>query len=232
MEGWLLVGAFALWGLYKSLKQGKHRAKVQARFEEKKQFVAAAEAAHPDSPKLWSPNNRKGPFPKDVRGVILQKTGGHCFYCAVDISSGYWEIDHVWPKRLGGVDDLINLVPSCELCNARKDWSPPLTYFVWKWLCQARFTSYELDFLEAHADMSLEYLTEWPVWKGYCNSYLPRTRTFYNLVKGTPSFYGLSARQVKKLEQTGMELLREFDSPRYQDRSSQSIESVKYRFGL
>jgi hypothetical protein len=232
MEGWLLVGAIALWSLYKSLKQGKHEAKVKARWEEKRKYVAAAEEANPDAPKLWSPNNRKGPFPKDVRAVVLQKTDGHCFYCAKDIKGGYWEIDHVWPKRLGGVDDLINLVPSCESCNAGKDWSPPLTYFVWKWLCQVRFTAYEIEFLEAHADMSLEYLTEWPVWKGYCNSYLPHTRAFYNLVKGTPSFYGLSARELKKMEQKGRELLREFDSPRSQDRSFNSIEKVKSRFSL
>jgi hypothetical protein len=230
MEIWLLLGAIALWSLFQSIRQSNHRSKVEARYQEKKKFVAAAEEANPGPRNLWSPNNRKGPFPKDVRAEVLQKTNGNCFYCARDLTSGYWEIDHVWPKRLGGVDDLINLVPSCESCNAGKAWSPPLTYFVWKWLCQVRFTSYELEFLEAHADMSLEYLTEWPVWKGYCNSYPPHTRAFYNVVKGTPNFYSLSSRQLKKLEQFGKDLLREFDSPRSEDTSWQSIDRVKYRF--
>jgi 5-methylcytosine-specific restriction endonuclease McrA len=42
--------------------------------------------------------------------------GNWCYWCA-----GPFEVvDHVWPVKLGGSSNMINLVPSCTDCNARK----------------------------------------------------------------------------------------------------------------
>jgi len=57
------------------------------------------------------------------RLAVWSLTGGRCLYCRrfVDFSGcGAFHVDHVIPRSAGGTDDLGNLVPACDACNAAK----------------------------------------------------------------------------------------------------------------
>ncbi len=55
----------------------------------------------------------------EVREYLLDKWDRHCAYC--DISDVKFEIDHVYPKDLGGSDRVSNLALACPDCNHSKD---------------------------------------------------------------------------------------------------------------
>jgi hypothetical protein len=58
---------------------------------------------------------------KKKRGEIYYKYGGHCAYCGEKLEPfGRWQIDHLIPKKLGGEDDIDNLVAACSACNRSK----------------------------------------------------------------------------------------------------------------
>lgn len=54
------------------------------------------------------------------RKHIHAKFGGHCAYCGKEITVKDMQVDHIYPKRLGGPDDLENLNPACRRCNHYK----------------------------------------------------------------------------------------------------------------
>jgi hypothetical protein len=51
---------------------------------------------------------------------VLSKTEGCCAYCGADVSSAGFVVDHVYPRALGGGNDLGNLLPACSPCNTSK----------------------------------------------------------------------------------------------------------------
>lgn len=53
------------------------------------------------------------------RDKILEKCKGKCAYCGRDLE-GYWEADHVIPKKQGGSYQLKNRVAACRACNEAK----------------------------------------------------------------------------------------------------------------
>ena len=116
---------------------------------------------------------RIGPLSVDLRKPVLSKTGGYCFYCAVDLNdpkeNDIWEMDHLWPHKGGGIDDEINLVPACYDCNQGKAWSDPLTYILYIWAVKEFMSKYARSFLIQHKTKSLSYLTNDPYWKGKCD---------------------------------------------------------------
>lgn len=66
---------------------------------------------------------------RQVVNDVLRKTNGKCWYCGVKLSTIHpltlhpfneFVIDHVICKKLGGTEDLKNLVPCCWNCNTRK----------------------------------------------------------------------------------------------------------------
>jgi len=72
-----------------------------------------------------SNNHRRDTLPRRVRAVVLAKTSGKCVYCGVTLvvesgSPHSFQPDHVLPVKLGGSDDIANLIPSCATCNAKK----------------------------------------------------------------------------------------------------------------
>jgi 5-methylcytosine-specific restriction endonuclease McrA len=75
---------------------------------------------------------------KAHRQQILQRFGGHCFYC--------WEkperltIDHIIPRSKGGTEYHGNLAPSCHRCNGSKSDKEVIA-----WLRSQSFYSPEVE---------------------------------------------------------------------------------------
>jgi HNH endonuclease len=55
-----------------------------------------------------------------IRQQVRQRANSICEYChsAEDLSASLFEIDHIHPVSLGGLDDLANLALACQRCNA------------------------------------------------------------------------------------------------------------------
>ncbi len=52
---------------------------------------------------------------------ILEAANNHCHICALRIDSGQlWDVEHVRPLALGGLDDDHNLAPAHRHCHAPK----------------------------------------------------------------------------------------------------------------
>ena len=54
------------------------------------------------------------------RQAVLQKTGWCCAYCGVELGLDGFQVDHVVPLRLGGKDEIENMLPACRSCNHYK----------------------------------------------------------------------------------------------------------------
>ena len=98
-------------------------------------------------------------YTTEERKQVLSFTEGRCFYCMVFLNSRYWEIDHLWPKKLKGVDDLFNLVASCKKCNKRKATQNPFYHLVGKWSEQGYLNEYQMKFLKYYSLNSPSRLT-------------------------------------------------------------------------
>jgi len=57
---------------------------------------------------------------KAVRYQVYRKYNGCCAYCGKKILYQDMQVDHVKPKKLGGTNDIDNLLPACRLCNHYK----------------------------------------------------------------------------------------------------------------
>ena len=53
---------------------------------------------------------------RNIRQRILRRDGHICQYCGQEADT----VDHVIPRRLGGLDSDDNLVASCKRCNLSK----------------------------------------------------------------------------------------------------------------
>ncbi len=55
-----------------------------------------------------------------LRTRVLAKGNGRCWYCGWALDPEDFDVEHIVPRAKGGGDDLVNLAPSCGLCNAHK----------------------------------------------------------------------------------------------------------------
>lgn len=53
------------------------------------------------------------------RELIKNKFGGLCAYTGKPLGED-WQIDHIKPKRIGGTDDIDNLLPAIKIINHYK----------------------------------------------------------------------------------------------------------------
>lgn len=57
---------------------------------------------------------------KSERLLVYQKCGGHCAYCGCDLEYADMQVDHAKPLKIGGADDISNMLPACRSCNHYK----------------------------------------------------------------------------------------------------------------
>ncbi len=57
-----------------------------------------------------------------VRRAVFERAGGRCEYCGcpANHSSDYFSVEHIYPRVLGGTNDLDNLALACQGCNSHK----------------------------------------------------------------------------------------------------------------
>jgi ATP adenylyltransferase len=84
-----------------------------------KQRIDQFEAARGD--KVWA-HRRRGhrPVPGSVRYKVLSSAKFRCELCGVSADEKNLEVDHIFPKSLGGKDDVTNYQALCYTCNAAK----------------------------------------------------------------------------------------------------------------
>jgi 5-methylcytosine-specific restriction endonuclease McrA len=57
---------------------------------------------------------------KETRQQVYDKYGHCCAYCGRKIEFKDMQVDHIFPRRMGGSDNIKNLNPSCRRCNHYK----------------------------------------------------------------------------------------------------------------
>ena len=60
------------------------------------------------------------PITKTQRAFVLDRDGSRCFLCGATAEQEKLEVDHWFPKALGGSDDIENLITLCQPCNRGK----------------------------------------------------------------------------------------------------------------
>ena len=70
---------------------------------------------------VWS-HRRRGhrPISGSVKYEVLSRAKGRCELCGISNEEKMLEVDHIFPKSLGGKDDLSNYQALCYSCNAAK----------------------------------------------------------------------------------------------------------------
>jgi len=54
------------------------------------------------------------------RQQVYEKCKGHCAYCGCELVYKNMQVDHVKPLRIGGEDEIHNMLPACRSCNHYK----------------------------------------------------------------------------------------------------------------
>ena len=126
-------------------------------------------------------------YTSEERTQILSFTDGRCFYCMTFLNSSYWEIDHLWPKKLAGVDEFFNLVASCKKCNETKGIRNPFYYLVSKWSGQGYLNEYQMKFLEYYSVNSPSRLTTNIHWASFMEQAPRNVTEFLDSVKNNPA---------------------------------------------
>lgn len=54
------------------------------------------------------------------RQQVYKKCNGRCAYCGCDLEYKNMQVDHAKPLKIGGIDDISNMLPACRSCNHYK----------------------------------------------------------------------------------------------------------------
>jgi hypothetical protein len=153
------------------------------------------------------------PLPIEIRPKVFSRTNGLCHYCKKDLKiNNIWQIEHVWPKRFGGTDELLNLVPSCVDCNENKWAYIPPFYLFRKWVLAIPFTQFEKNFIDYHRKISMSYLTSNAHLKSCCDWWLAtKYQEFADLILNSPGILSLPIKERKKQIQIAQELFNDME---------------------
>lgn len=88
---------------------------------------------------VWS-HRRRGhrPISGSVRYTVLSRARGRCELCGITNEEKMLEVDHIFPKSLGGKDDLSNYQALCYSCNAAKRNTDDTDFRLFKTLYEHR----------------------------------------------------------------------------------------------
>lgn len=88
---------------------------------------------------VWS-HRRRGhrPISGSVRFTVLSRARGRCELCGISNEEKMLEVDHIFPKSLGGKDDLSNYQALCYSCNAAKRNTDDTDFRLFKTLYEHR----------------------------------------------------------------------------------------------
>jgi len=102
-----------------------------------KQKIAEFEAKRGDT--IWS-HRRRGhrPISGSIRYEVLSRARGRCELCGITNEQKMLEVDHIFPKSLGGKDDLSNYQALCYSCNAAKRNTDDTDFRLFKTLYEQR----------------------------------------------------------------------------------------------
>ncbi len=101
------------------------------------QKIAEFEAKRGDS--IWSHRKRgHRPISGSVRYEVLSRAKGRCELCGITNEEKMLEVDHIFPKSLGGKDDLSNYQALCYSCNAAKRNTDDTDFRLFKTLYEHR----------------------------------------------------------------------------------------------
>ena len=101
------------------------------------QKIAEFEAKRGDT--IWN-HRRRGhrPISGSVRYEVLSRARGRCELCGITNEEKMLEVDHIFPKSLGGKDDLSNYQALCYSCNAAKRNTDDTDFRLFKTLYEQR----------------------------------------------------------------------------------------------
>lgn len=208
-----LIGGFLIYRVYKWDQSNKIRNEYDRVRKLRDSYSDAATEEHPELVgKYWNPN--RSPVPSTLRPQILARTEGFCFYCNQDLNiKKYWQVDHIWPYRFGGSEELINLVPSCKSCNEKK-WSHlPPRFLLYKWAVNIQFTEHELRLIEYFRSHSMaELIGTSAHWKGQANYWLDHVYAdFADLITLNESVRGATGKRREELLEKANLILKRLD---------------------
>ncbi len=211
---WIVL--FTIFGIYK-LYRWDQLNKTRNEYDRVRKLEASyGEIAAKENPELvgkyWNP--KRSPVPLEIRPKILARTKGHCYYCDKNLSEILeWQVDHMWPYRFGGSEDLVNLVPSCKSCNEEK-WSHlPPRFLLHKWVVGTPFTVHELKFIEYHREHSMADLIGTSAhWKGKANYWLDHVyKEFADLITLNESLMNNSGKRREELLEQSYSVYKKLD---------------------
>jgi HNH endonuclease len=151
-------------------------------------------------------------FPSEVRNKVIEWTEGKCFHCGTNLlenGNGYWEVDHLWPKKFGGVDELFNLVASCQPCNKQKGATEPFCALVYKWTWNVQISDFEMKFLYFYSQNSPVRLTTNPTWRAEIANWSESIRQFTQDLEADMRGE-LTEKKRKKLQSKYISIFSEF----------------------
>lgn len=101
------------------------------------QKIAEFEAKRGDT--IWN-HRRRGhrPISGSIRYEVLSRAKGRCELCGITNEQKMLEVDHIFPKSLGGKDDLSNFQALCYSCNAAKRNTDDTDFRLFKTLYEHR----------------------------------------------------------------------------------------------
>jgi 5-methylcytosine-specific restriction endonuclease McrA len=166
------ISPFFIYYIYYQNKKGEESKRNRNRL-----YHARRKPGYRENSKIYSTVERK---------KILAFTDGRCFYCMAFLNKGYWEIDHLWAKKIGGVDAFFNLVASCRKCNASKWFKNPFYHLVHEWSERGYLNEYQIKFLRYYSINSPSRLTNNPNWVSFMDTACKNISDFLEAVENNP----------------------------------------------
>ena len=161
---------------------------------------------------VWS-HRRRGhrPISGSIRYEVLSRAKFKCELCGISADEKSIEVDHIFPKSLGGKDDISNFQALCYSCNAAKRNTDDTDFRVFKSMYEQRQEGCLFCDIQANdtkrilAENNLAYaiLDGFPVTAGH-TLFIPKRHTldYFGLVPAEVSAINdLLAKQKKSLQE-------------------------------